>query len=181
MYIRFEQAREAPVAWDETVALTAVELGVPALLECAALECHGQATAIDGGMHLSGTIVGSWRLQCERCLEAFEARLETEIDLALLENPALVAEMDSERESEEVQLEESDFATLNVVGEGVETVPLVGEQVALTVPMKPLCREECAGLCPSCGRNRNLESCDCAEREVDPRWAALAGLREGRS
>jgi len=45
------------------------------------------------------------------------------------------------------------------------------EQVLLAVPLKIVCKADCKGLCPSCGRNRNLETCDCAEKNEDPRWA----------
>jgi uncharacterized protein len=45
------------------------------------------------------------------------------------------------------------------------------------VPMKPLCRELCEGLCPECGTNLNVERCTCIQRDVDPRWAELKKLR----
>jgi len=45
--------------------------------------------------------------------------------------------------------------------------------VLTTVPMKPLCRKDCAGLCPSCGHNLNLGPCRCAPQEIDPRWSGL--------
>ena len=48
----------------------------------------------------------------------------------------------------------------------------------LAVPLKALCREDCKGLCPGCGRNRNRESCDCAALARDARWAALGKIRE---
>lgn len=46
----------------------------------------------------------------------------------------------------------------------------------LAIPMKLLCREDCAGLCPSCGHNLNLGVCDCQSREADPRWSKLKKL-----
>ena len=52
----------------------------------------------------------------------------------------------------------------------------VRQRALLVIPMKPLCREDCAGLCSECGRNLNLEQCGCTERPVDPRWAVLTGL-----
>lgn len=52
----------------------------------------------------------------------------------------------------------------------------VRQYALLVIPMKPLCHKDCAGLCSRCGHNLNLGACTCPEREVDPRWAALAGL-----
>ena len=53
---------------------------------------------------------------------------------------------------------------------------LVREQLYLQLPMKPLCQPECRGLCPSCGANRNVVACTCAQRPPDPRLAALRDL-----
>ena len=50
------------------------------------------------------------------------------------------------------------------------------EVVLLDSPSTPLCRPDCAGLCPTCGTNLNEGSCDCAPPPADPRWAGLAGL-----
>ncbi len=52
------------------------------------------------------------------------------------------------------------------------------EQVLLAVPLKAVCREECKGICPQCGRNRNQESCQCAPELPDPRWDALKELKK---
>jgi len=48
--------------------------------------------------------------------------------------------------------------------------------VLLTLPTRTLCQEDCKGLCPYCGNNRNLASCECTEKPVDPRMAVLAGI-----
>ena len=56
------------------------------------------------------------------------------------------------------------------------TRDLLREQFYLALPMKPLCREECQGLCPQCGVNRNVEACQCSTRWDDPRLAALKAL-----
>jgi uncharacterized protein len=51
------------------------------------------------------------------------------------------------------------------------------EQFYLALPMKPLCREDCKGLCPICGVNRNRETCSCRSEWVDPRMEALRKLK----
>jgi len=51
------------------------------------------------------------------------------------------------------------------------------EQVLLSLPARTLCKPDCKGLCPRCGKNRNLEACTCEEGPSDPRWEALSGLR----
>ena len=70
------------------------------------------------------------------------------------------------------------MGVLHVAAEVVETEPILLEQLQLNIPMKPLCRPDCAGLCPLCGADLNLGACDCSEPVGDPRWAALAALRD---
>ena len=57
----------------------------------------------------------------------------------------------------------------------------IREQVLLALPGRTLCREDCQGLCPHCGANRNSTPCQCEESHTDPRWNALAGLAEKAS
>ena len=52
------------------------------------------------------------------------------------------------------------------------------DQLFLEFPMKHLCREDCAGLCPICGKNRNEGTCDCEKKQIDPRFASLRKLLE---
>lgn len=55
---------------------------------------------------------------------------------------------------------------------------VVANEIGLLLPMQPLCREDCAGLCPCCGVDRNQSSCDCAREAVDPRWEKLKHLMQ---
>ncbi len=58
----------------------------------------------------------------------------------------------------------------------IDFIEVIRQYIVLAIPMKPLCRENCPGLCPSCGRNLNEGDCKCAKQEIAPRWAALARL-----
>jgi uncharacterized protein len=62
-------------------------------------------------------------------------------------------------------------------GEGLLLEDALREQVLLALPIKAICRDDCKGLCPHCGRNLNTEQCSCAEPLEDPRWAALKDIR----
>ena len=64
-----------------------------------------------------------------------------------------------------------------LAGDELDLEPLARDAVLLELPLAPLCTEDCQGLCPTCGANRNTESCDCAP-PADPRWAALDVLRD---
>jgi uncharacterized protein len=58
----------------------------------------------------------------------------------------------------------------------IDLTPVVREEFILSIPLQPLCRPDCKGLCPQCGADWNEGPCDCPPDDIDPRWAGLAGL-----
>jgi uncharacterized protein len=116
-----------------------------------------------------GELETTLELDCVRCLEAFPMPLHEALDLLYLPQSANVGPEDEER-----GLKEEDLAVAFYQDEKIDLGALVREQVYLALPMKPLCRSDCRGLCPSCGVNRNLSSCLCeGSGEADPRLAGL--------
>jgi uncharacterized protein len=109
---------------------------------------------------------------CARCLDPFTLTLTSEIQASLKPkpDPRLAP-------SEEIELSREDLQADFYEGEEVDLSPLVQDQVLLTLPPKVICREECRGLCPRCGKNLNRETCQCAGAEVDPRLASLKDFR----
>ena len=76
----------------------------------------------------------------------------------------------------ERELEEDDLTTAFYEHDEIDLDHLMREQFHLALPMKPLCREDCKGLCPRCGANRNTTTCTCEVRWEDPRLAGLKAL-----
>ena len=120
---------------------------------------------------LSGRIEGGLELDCSRCLEPF--RLDAGVDVDLLYLPA-----SENRGDGEVRIEEEDLSTAFYRDQQIDLRHLVQEQFQLALPMKPLCRAECRGLCVVCGGNRNTAPCRCADEWEDPRLAGLKRLLE---
>ena len=120
-------------------------------------------------------LVGSARteleLACSRCLEPFRLPVHAEFDLRYL--PASAATSAAEHEVADDDLETSYYRD-----DQIDVNELLREQFYLALPMKPLCREDCKGLCPQCGTNRNTGTCDCAPVVDDPRLAPLRNLRK---
>jgi uncharacterized protein len=86
-------------------------------------------------------------------------------------------EDEAEAPSEEgPEVREEDLDVFPFDGEKIDLEPLFREQFVLAVPFAPLCREDCKGLCPQCGIDRNTGTCNC-EKPIDPRLAALKGLK----
>ncbi len=79
-------------------------------------------------------------------------------------------------EGDEQEVEEEDLDTSYYRDDQIDLNELLREQFYLALPMKPLCREDCRGLCPQCGTNLNTGTCTCATEWEDPRLAALKGL-----
>ena len=107
---------------------------------------------------------------CARCLEPFSRILKSEYTISLKPRPDSLP-------PEEVELRREDLETEFYVGEEVHLSPSVQDQVLLAIPQKALCREECRGLCPKCGKNLNREACHCQNEAVDPRLEPLKNFR----
>jgi uncharacterized protein len=110
-------------------------------------------------------------LDCVRCLEPFRLDLEEALDLLFLPPSA-----NAGSNKEEHELKDEDLAVSFYRDDEIDLSLLIREQLYLALPMKPICRADCAGLCPACGANLNLTRCDCARETVDPRLASLRAL-----
>lgn len=101
---------------------------------------------------------------CDRCLEEFEQDVECHYSILYVQGQT--APSDAEETKEEVQYLPAD-ANMIDLGEDVR------QYLILSLPLKTLCKEDCAGLCPICGTNKNKAKCSCTVEETDPRWADL--------
>ncbi len=137
------------------------------------VRCH--VDKVDGNsVHVRGRMEAPLGLECGRCLEPYPLVLNQELDLFYLpHHPG-----DAEEEEDEVELDDHEMVVAYYEGNHLDLGEVVREQCVLSLPLKPLCREDCRGRCPSCGKNRNLEHCECSapEEAGDPRLAALKKL-----
>ncbi len=115
--------------------------------------------SFSGGLRARGTISAPWRGVCRRCSTVVVGVATADVDerFVLHRGPG------------------DDLAYVYAPDE-VDLAPLVHDAIFLELPLAPLCREDCQGLCPYCGIDRNESTCDC-RAPVDPRWATLDGLR----
>ena len=79
------------------------------------------------------------------------------------------------------ELLEEDLSLSVFDGEVIDIDEMVREQLLLALPAQILCREDCKGLCPECGGDRNLNECKCEEVEIDPRWSGLKEIVNRKS
>jgi uncharacterized protein len=109
------------------------------------------------GVTTHGEVRTPWHSECRRCLIDVDGVAVSEID-------------------EVYQLDPLDGEAFPIIDNQVDLAPAVREYLLLDLPVAPLCRPDCAGICPECGADRNLAACGCAQVASDPRWAALEGL-----
>ena len=125
-----------------------------------------------GEVTLSGSIDTSVQLRCDRCLApvAQAVKIDFKADLATRDAPP------ESHEATGLQDVDMDFSLYE--GEAINLDEIVREQILLALPARHLCSDDCKGLCPTCGANRNEQACDCTTEEIDPRWSALAELKD---
>ena len=120
---------------------------------------------------LDGHLRTELELPCSRCLEPYRLAVDADFDQRYF--PASAASTDPDREVQEDDLETSYYSD-----DQIDLGELMREQFYLALPMKPLCRDDCRGLCPQCGTNLNTGTCDCSPVWEDPRLAALKAIKE---
>lgn len=118
---------------------------------------------------VNGHVETRAKVECDRCLQPVEMPVNT--DFALEYIPGSEYESGSAAELTEAEMSVSVFD-----GEAIDVDEIVKEQVLLAVPTRMLCREDCKGICPECGTDRNTGDCNCTTEDIDPRWAALKKL-----
>ncbi|HEY7698653.1 MAG TPA: DUF177 domain-containing protein [Vicinamibacteria bacterium] len=150
---------------------------------------ESDGTGVPGGegvFRLQGRMSCRIELSCVRCLEPFPMDLAEELDLLYLPQASNVAPAGEEREEDALDdvsgrgLEREELAVSFYRDERIDLSQMIVEQIVLALPMKPLCKSDCRGLCARCGANRNLASCDCSPEDSDPRWAPLKMLQKSR-
>ncbi|MBI3580648.1 MAG: DUF177 domain-containing protein [Nitrospinae bacterium] len=123
-----------------------------------------------------GTVGGAVRLQCGRCLKEFDYELEAEVNAPFLPKGGGDREPSPASEAEGPEEDEGDVNYYK--GKTLDLYNVLRDQLFLALPLKPLCREECKGLCPSCGADLNKGPCSCGPKKGDPRLAALKKLKD---
>ena len=120
--------------------------------------------------HLVGRVKTTLEMSCSRCLEPFTFDVDAPVDLRYQPH--------AHQDAGEREVEADDMDTAFYENDEIDLGQLMREQFYLALPMKPLCKDDCKGLCPNCGTNLNKATCDCNTHWDDPRLAALRALKK---
>ena len=143
---------------DERVRLTA-----PATV-------NGKIRLAGKEVFVNGHVDTRTQVECDRCLKPIELPVNADFELEYVTG--------SEYESTAAaELTESQMLVSVFDGTAIDVDEIVKEQILLAVPTRMLCREDCKGICPQCGNDKNAGECECVTEDIDPRWAALKNLK----
>ncbi len=192
MDLNLEAAFDEPVDLSHEFEIPSGRLERPDLLSLSPVSFTGRLEKAEPGFVLNGRIAFSGTVACARCLAPVPFTRQQDVSWVFVpahEKPAekpkaarpaggkppRPAKAEREPEDEGDELRAADLDVLYYEDLVVPFDPFVEEQLQLELPMKALCREDCRGLCPQCGADRNTAPCDCAPAP-DTRWQPLRSL-----
>jgi len=175
MKIRLDQV-DKPFDWQETLEVSDVELDRSTVVKLGDVKCRGRIRPMTEDFLLRFSLKYDQKLRCVRCLGPVVLPVTTDGEFLL----QIGGSQTGGSKVQERELSEEELGLLTLKSPEFDTRPILIEQVQMAVPMKPLCKDDCAGLCSSCGADLNAGACGCGEA-TDPRWGALASLRPGAS
>jgi DUF177 domain-containing protein len=179
MFIKVKELELRKIEFEENFRPGIIDLG-PDVQQVSPVETTGHAELIREhrgtreiveDIRLVGKFSARVEIRCARCLEPVDHSVGESFDL--IYRPQGV-----DARGEDAAISRADTEIGYYQGEGLLLEDVLKEQILLALPVKQVCSAQCKGLCPHCGRNLNVESCDCAETMSDPRWAALEDIRK---
>jgi uncharacterized protein len=179
MFIDVHELEVHPIDFREEIRPDAIDLGedvrqVTVLKTCGhadLVEEHHSKHHTVQDIRLKGDLATRLEVSCARCLEPVAHDVARTFDL-------LYRPQGTDAGPEERSVTGTETEIGYYQGDGVQLEDVLREQVLLALPLKSLCREQCKGLCPQCGKNLNVESCSCAQNHEDPRWTALKDIKK---
>lgn len=134
------------------------------------VEVHGRIRRSKDEAELTGELHTQIAIACGRCLKPVELPVDVKFDERFVNAVSWRREEQHELQPEDLNLSVFD-------GETIDLDDLVKEEILLAVPGHVLCSEDCKGLCPTCGIDRNTGLCNCETKPIDSRWEKLKDLQ----
>lgn len=178
MFFEIKDLELHPIEFSEQFAPRSLDLG-PDYRQIDPVDSSGRADLIEEhqdknhiikDIRIQGKLATRLESDCARCLEPLTQEVKRDFDL-------LYRPLGTDAGKDEVSITDAEAEIGYYEGEGILLEDVIREQILLAVPLKLTCREDCKGLCPHCGKNRNHEECSCAVTVEEPRWAALKDIR----
>lgn len=166
MRITLQELKKAihkPLKRSETIVLEDLEKDLPGLVHFSPLHVEVEVQGYSGIFEVQAKQTAEGIFSCARCLQPVDVPFCMEWNRFFTDQP------DRAQDTEEREV-------LLIQGNEIDLTPIIRETLLLHFPFTTVCREDCQGLCPVCGIDRNKESCSCQTERIDPRLAALKAL-----
>lgn len=172
MLLSIKEMEVKKVRFDETFGPGQIEFSDVEIRQASPLHAVGSAELLaktEGEVRIKGGFTVQMEADCDRCLGQARFPLESGFDLYYRPMSYIARE-------EEIGIDEGEAEIGFYEGAGLELEDILREQILLLLPMQKICRDDCRGICPVCGKNRNEALCDCRVIPADDRWAALRNI-----
>ena len=167
--------KDGPQSYSRTYTIAPAELDRDEIVGVGPVALTAQASK--GDLPAEYLVDGSSKfaadLTCSRCVDPYPFASSSTFHLRFRPRPEL-----PQQESQELEIAPDELDIEFYTDRSISLRDLALEQIQLSIPMKPLCEENCLGLCPQCGANRNRESCSCESSTADERWGALREIQQ---
>jgi uncharacterized protein len=173
MFLNIKEMELRRIRFDEDFEPGEIDFLGTGLRQATAIHAEGSAKVLEnsgGEVRIEGRFSAVMETDCDRCLAMASLPLDKSFDL-FYRPPPIIAE-------DEVKIDEGEAEIGFYEGLGLELADVIKEQILLATPMQRVCSEDCKGMCPVCGADRNQVVCDCHEQPADDRWKALKDLVE---
>ena len=169
MIIELESVVARPKAIELTFTPDDIDLEIDGSRLAGEGSLRGETERVDDKAHVRGNIDAEVLIDCTRCLVPVARKFEIVFD-------DIFVDPGNEPGDVELILDPEALDESIAIDGKIDLSEVIREQVILALPDQVYCNDDCKGLCPKCGSNRNLIDCRCIEDEIDPRWSALKGL-----
>ena len=172
MFLSVKEMELRKIRFDETFEAGQIEFASENLNQLSPLHAVGSAELLKksgGELRIQGRYTVELAAPCDRCLG--DARFPLDAGFDLFYRP-----MSAIARDEEVEIDEGEAEIGFYEHGGLELEDILREQILLALPMQRVCSQECKGICPVCGKNRNQSACQCSTSTQDDRWGALRNL-----
>ena len=172
MFLSVKEMEVRKIRFDETFRAGQIDFAGDQLEQQSVLRAGGEAALVADSpaeIRIQGRYQVEMAAACDRCLEPTRYPLEGSFDLCYRPVETIARE-------EEVGIDEAESEIGFYEGGGIELEDVLREQILLALPMQRICREDCKGICPVCGQNRNQAACNCKMEDAAGRWGALRNL-----
>jgi len=170
MIVDLLSVSDEPLPFNFKIAANQIDLDTEGVQIIGDIEVIGELRKNAAKTDVRGSIKAPVEIECTRCLTPVKRELDIVFDVDFIDRELFP-------DSKETHLESSDLETDVIDGNELDLTQVAREQILLNLPEQVLCREDCKGICPTCGNDLNEDDCKCSDDNIDPRWAALKDLK----